>query len=367
MGISTSGAAIRIPHGEVLRTIGEKPEKFEGEEFWNCNIVRFGAQTHVVSHRAILTLVVVSACNAACKFCSNEITFTPSGPYLTWGPALQRVKSFALASGVRKVAFTGGEPTLHPQRMFDLAHAVIPDFDKARLHTNGIGLRKEVRTPWGEAALLDALIRSGLSGVSVSVAHHDPEANAEIMRFGPSWAGMTDEDHRHVTQRASDRFAPRLSCVMTPEGVSTVADMFAYMKWGRELGYRRFIFRSCSEIPEPFRKPTDYSAYNAQGYIPIDPLVAELDELPELEKIFVQRKSDSKVDCYRWGDIEFDVDESSEEPNPDRKIRRINVMPNGVAYVCWIDPMAVLFPDERPAAAESMKREFGGLTILGQS
>ncbi|TDD15093.1 radical SAM protein [Nonomuraea diastatica] len=353
-------------YGEVIRTIGERPEPFEGEEFWNSNIIRFDAETYVVSHRAILTLVVVSKCNAACRFCSNEITFTPAGPYLSWGPKLQRVKSFALTAGVRKVAYTGGEPTLSPQRLFDLAQSVNPGFDKSRLHTNGIGLGKSVQTPTGRSSLLDGLISVGLSGVSVSVAHFDPDLNAAIMRFGPSWKGMTDADHRYVTQRDSARFTPRLSCVMTPEGVSTVSDMFDYMKWGRELGYRRFIFRSCSEIPEAFRKPTDYSVYNAEGHIPIDSLVAGLDQVPGLEKTFVQRKSDSKVDCYRWGDIEFDVDESSEEPNPDRKIRRLNVMPNGVSYVCWIDPLAVLFEDERPVAAESMKREFGSLKILGQ-
>ncbi|MGP3928817.1 radical SAM protein [Nonomuraea sp. KM88] len=366
-----TGAANRdesCPHnGEVIRTIGERPELFEGEEFWNSNIVRFDAETYVVSHRAILTLVVVAKCNAACKFCSNEITFTPAGPYLSWGPQLRRVKSFALTAGVRKVAYTGGEPTLSPQRLLDLTRSVNPGFDKSRLHTNGIGLGKSVQTPTGQATLLDGLISAGLSGASVSVAHFDPDLNAAIMRFGPSWNGMTDADHRNVTQRGSTHFTPRLSCVMTPEGVSTVPDMFSYMEWGRELGYRRFIFRSCSEIPEAFRKSTDYSVYNAEGHIPIDSLVAELDQMPELEKTFVQRKSDSKVDCYRWGDIDFDVDESSEEPNPDRKVRRLNVMPNGVSYVCWIDPLAVLFEDERPIAAESMKREFGGLKILDQS
>lgn len=347
--------------GAVIRTIGTEPQRYGSEEFWNCNIVDFDSKIYVVSHRAILTLVVVSGCNATCKFCSNEITYTPSGPYLRWGPKLARVKTFALTAGLRKVAFTGGEPTLNPQALFDLVTAMMPGFQKSRLHTNGIGLRREVRTPAGRVGLLDALITARLTGVSVSVAHHNPVVNAGIMRFGAAWPGMTDDDLRYVADRESRSFAPRLSCVMTPEGVATTADILEYMKWGRELGYRRFIFRSCSEIPEEFRKPTRYAAYNFDNHIPIDNLVTGLDRLSYLEKTFTQRKSDSKVDSYRWGDISFDIDESSEEPNPDCKVRRINVMPDGVAYVCWIDPLAVLFEDERPLAVTSMKREFRDL------
>jgi radical SAM family protein/4Fe-4S single cluster protein len=352
--------------GSVVRVIGVEPELFEGQEFWSCNIVDFDSKTYVVSHRAILTLVVAAGCNAKCKFCSNEITFTPSGPYLRWGPRLRRVKSFALAAGVRKVAFTGGEPTLNPQGLADLVSTVVPGFHKARLHTNGIGLRREVRTAAGRASLLDALVAASLTGVSVSVAHHDPVVNGRIMRFGPKWPGMTDDDLGYVAGRASDVFTPRLSCVMTPEGIATAPDMIEYMNWGRELGFRRFIFRSCSEIPEEFRKQTDYAAYNASSHITIDEITADLDRRPGLERTFRQRKSDSKVDSYRWGDISFDVDESSEEPNPDRKIRRLNVMPDGVAYVCWIDPLAVLFEDERPIAVRSVKRDFGLIQVSGR-
>jgi molybdenum cofactor biosynthesis enzyme MoaA len=352
--------------GAIIRSIGSQPERFEGTEYWNSNIVAFDSKTYVVSHRAILTLVVISSCNAKCKFCSNEITFTPSGPYLKWGPKLERVKSFALTAGVRKVAFTGGEPTLNPQALADLTSAMVPGFTKARLHTNGFGLRREVHTVDGQTSLLDALIAAHMSGVSVSVAHHDPAVNAKIMRFGRAWHGMTDDDHRYVTERAARAFTPRLSCVMTPEGVTTVSDMFDYMEWGRALGYRQFIFRVCSDIPEEYRKRTDYAFYNADSYMSIEPLAAELDRHPGIEKTYTQRKSDSKVDCYRWGDITFDVDESSEEANPDNKIRRLNVMPDGVTYVCWIDPRAVLFEEELPVALDSMKREFNGLDIIAQ-
>jgi hypothetical protein len=177
------------------------------------------------------------------------------------------------------------------------------------------------------------------------------------MRFR-NWSGMTEDGLREIAGYASDRFTPRLSCVMTHEGINSVPDILDYMRWGRSLGFRKFIFRTCSEIPEEFRKPTEYSVYNADNHLSIDRISEILDRSSDFERVYRQRKSDSKVDVYRWNDITFDVDESSEEPDPDRKIRRINVMPNGVAHTSWIDPLSVLFDDDLELAERSMRREF---------
>jgi molybdenum cofactor biosynthesis enzyme MoaA len=342
----------------VLRTIGSQPEEFEGQLFWNCNIVSWDGQTYVFSHRAILTIVVVAACNAACRFCSNEITFTPSGPFLKWDERLKRVKDFALLAGVTKVAFTGGEPTLNPQALHDLVAAVTPGFRRARLHTNAHGLFKKVDTGNGARDLLPALIAKGLTGVSVSVAHHDQEVNRSVMRFARTWNGMPDAALAEIAAHRSEQFVPRLSCVMTHEGVNSMESMVEYMAWGRALGFRHFIFRSCSEIPSEFQKPTAYSEYNNVNHLSIEPIVAALDRSGRFEKVYQQRKSDSKVDVYRWDDVTFDVDESSEEADPDRKVRRLNVMPDGGAYTSWIDPLAVLFDDDRALAERSRRREF---------
>src|SRR5262249_32021091 len=111
---------VLVTSGRVLRSIGATGDVVDGTWFRNCNIVEFDGVSYVFSHRAILTVVVVSKCNAACRFCSNEITFTPSGPFLEWNERLARVHEFALLSGVTKIAFTGGEPTLNPQKLYEL-------------------------------------------------------------------------------------------------------------------------------------------------------------------------------------------------------------------------------------------------------
>jgi hypothetical protein len=146
---------------------------------------------------------------------------------------------------------------------------------------------------------------------------------------------------------------------MSHDGLHTVADILRYIEWGRALGYRNFIFRSCSAIPEEFEKPTAFSSFNNTNYLPIDPICEQLGRLPFLRRTYRQRKSDSKVDVYQWDDMTIDVDESSEEQDPDRKIRRLNVMTNGIVYTSWIDPLSVLFGEDLAAAEAARRREFG--------
>jgi molybdenum cofactor biosynthesis enzyme MoaA len=341
----------------ILRTITE-PEVVDGHEYWNCNIVLFDGQTYIFSHRAILTLVTVAACNAACKFCSNEITFTPKSPYLRVGPRLERALAFAHTAGVTKIAYTGGEPTAAPQKLYDLVRGTAPGFERARLHTNGFGLLREVDTDdGGRELLLDALIRAGLTGASLSVAHYDPDINHAVMRHKGSWHGITPDELHEIALRAGETFNPRLSCVLTHDGLHSIDDMLRYIDWGVSLGIKRFIFRSCAGIPERYRKPTDYAEYNADNYVPIDPIVETLSRRPDVRETYAQHKSDSHVHVLRIGDVSVDVDESSEEPDSDPKIRRLNVMPNQVVYTSWIDPLATLFPEDRPLALAAARRE----------
>ncbi len=342
----------------VVRRIGAEFEQVGDGRYQNCNVLHFDGNEYVFSHRAILTLVTTAACNAACKFCSNEVTFTPSGPYLAPSPQLERTVAFAELAGVTKVAYTGGEPTAAPQKLYDLVRTVSPRFRRSRLHTNGFGLPRPVQTPDGERALLPALIDAGMTGVSVSVASHITEDNHRVMRLKGKWDGLSDDDLRYISAHSDERFSPRLSCVLTHESVLTADDIIGYVDWGVGLGFRRFIFRSCSQIPDEFTKVTDFSDFNSSSYIPIEPIVLRLREHGDFRETYQQHKTDSHVHVFERSDgVVIDIDESSEEVDPDPKIRRLNVMPDGVTYTSWIDPRSWLFPDEADRAATSIRKE----------
>jgi molybdenum cofactor biosynthesis enzyme MoaA len=351
----------------VVHYIGQTPELYNGKTYWNASVVAFDGLTFVISHRAILTLVTTTGCNAACHFCSNEITFTPNGPYLKYDERVARVKDLALLSGISKVAFTGGEPTASPGKLYDLVRHVSPGFKKARLHTNGYGLFHEVDTSHGNHPLLDALIDAGLTGASISVAHFDSAINAKIMRFKTRWKGLDDDMLRRIASRRNHSFSPRLSCVLTAEGVYDVAGILDYIAWGRGLGFKKFIFRSSSGIGDQYSKQTEFTAFNKMNHLAIDPLTEELQRLPGWKEIFSQHKSDSHVHVYKMdNEITVDIDESSEEEDPDDKVRRLTVMPNGVLYSSWIDPYSYLFSEDREQATASALQELPTLRPVRQ-
>lgn len=353
-----------VPPDYIVRQIGATPEVHNGATYWNVNVVSFEGREYVISHKAILTLVALVGCNAACSFCSNEITFTPGGPYLTYDRRLDRVKRLSQLAGIQKVAFTGGEPTINPQKLYMLVRAVMPGFTKGRLHTNGYGLLHEVETANGRLPLLDALINAGLTGASISLAHFDPTVNRRVMRFKTHWQGMEEDALRRIaTRRENGRFSPRLSCVLTWEGIKNVQDILDYIAWGCSLGFKRFIFRSPSGIPSAFSKQTDFTLYNRENHIDIDPLTQYLAALPGWVETYTQHKSDSHVHVYRVDDdLTVDIDESSEEEDPDDKIRRLTVMPNGVVYKSWIDPFTYVFEDDQELAFQDAIRELPHLS-----
>jgi hypothetical protein len=201
------------------------------------------------------------------------------------------------------------------------------------------------------------MLAVGLTGVSVSVAHFDADRNRDIMVLPRSWPGMSRDELAAVAAERGRGFTPRLSCVMTKDGVRTTDDIFEYLDWGYGLGFRNFIFRTCSDIPSEYQKPTRYSAFNEDNRLTADSIAERLDRRGDVRRTYRQRKSDSKVDVYRWRDATFDVDESGEEPDPDPKIRRLNVMSNGAVHTSWIDPMSVLFDDDLELARRSATRE----------
>jgi molybdenum cofactor biosynthesis enzyme MoaA len=353
-----------IERDGVVKVIGGQPEPFRGATYRNTTIVRFEGTHYPVSHRAVLTLVTVAACNAACRFCSNEVTFTPRGPYLRHGPSLQGVLRFTHLAGTSKIAFTGGEPTLRPQAMYDLAQATIPGFTTARLHTNGSGILSPVRAGRDSVPLLDALIQARLTGVSVSVASADSAVNRAVMNLGPRWGGLSDAELRDIATRRRQAFTPRLSCVLTTDAVATPDQVLRYVDWGWGLGFRHFVFRSASGIPERFAKTTGFAAYNAAAHLEIHPLTDALANRPDWRERFAQHKSDSHVHIYDIGDGgRVEIDDSSEEEDHDDKIRRLTVMPNGVLYKSWIDPNAVVFATDRDRAQSDAARELPHLQV----
>ena len=109
-----------------------------------------------------LRVSLTDRCNLRCTYCmpAEGMTWLPRREVLTDDEVVRLVRVAVTMLGVRGVRFTGGEPLLRPglEDIIAATTALVPRPDVS-LTTNGIGL----------AARADALVRSGLRRINVSL------------------------------------------------------------------------------------------------------------------------------------------------------------------------------------------------------
>ena len=119
-----------------------------------------------------LRLSVIEACNFNCKYCL-PLGYKPlagRASYLEQDETARLLSGFA-ALGMRKVRFTGGEPSVRNDLTALIAiAAATPGVDKVALTTNGTLLKRRMRA-WRAA---------GLTALNVSVDSLDRQRFAEI-------------------------------------------------------------------------------------------------------------------------------------------------------------------------------------------
>lgn len=328
----------------VIEVIGNEGKVINGVKYAHANLISFEGKEYFVSHKAVLTINCTTNCNACCSFCYNGITFNAGGPFTSYNPDLKRVLDFAILGGIKTVAFSGGEPTLYPQNLYDLVAATASHFRESRLHTNGCGLFQPIKDKNGKTIpLIEGLVDLGLFGCSLSLAHYDKEQNAKIMKFRSQYNGLEDEQMAKLASLKSVGFSPRLSCFMSRDGIRNIDEIMKYIDFGVKHGFSRFIFRSGTNIPDEFAKESEYTKHNNESVINIDPMVESLVKDHGFTQSFALHKSDTHIHVLKKGNLTVDFDQSSEELDPDPKIRRLIYMPNHVTYSSWIDPSSLVF------------------------
>lgn len=126
-------------------------------------------------------VVGTSACNAHCPYCISKMTgikgFCNVSP-INWRN-FDKACLLAKTSGVSSVIITGkGEPTLYPDQITQYLKKLMPfQFPIVELQTNGIVFGKNFSQ---YKAYLDTWWKLGLTFVSLSIVHYDPEKNRQI-------------------------------------------------------------------------------------------------------------------------------------------------------------------------------------------
>ena len=223
--------SIDIPDNKLPVHIGEEGIIIDNVFYKNIKIIKNEGFYYIVSDKAVLTITCTAICNARCNFCYNGITFTPdSGGFVDLDSSnLNRLLQFCKDAIIQIASFSGGEPTLYPIELLKLVENVSKIVPKIRrLHTNGLNLNKVINYNGKEKRLYEHLKDVGITDISISVAHIDPNINAKIMNY----AGLSYDLVKKIIDTGID---VRFSCYLDNEGSENLEEFDKYLQKGMEL------------------------------------------------------------------------------------------------------------------------------------
>lgn len=226
-----------------------------------------------VYNNANLSIYSAQPCNAACRFCVEELRPASRGGLLSRQKTVERDASryFAALSETLHalrplsptISITGGEPSKDRRlpRILD-AVAACPA-PRRTLTTNGSGLYDE--------RLIDRVCEARLEHLNISVAHPDRERNVQLMRL-PS-ALRTEQlcEVAHLARSAGTRV--RLSCVLLGEGVGTLEGMIEYLQFAQSLGIDNVIFRQLMKSDPATHVENSVVSYSDAQRVMLDPIL----------------------------------------------------------------------------------------------
>ena len=194
----------------------------------------------------LLVVPKVEYCNANCKFCITHNIYDIEGfESIEEQPInlkkLEAVVKFAMRIGIIDANLTGGtEPTLaDPEMVGNVTQLLSEYFGRVNMYTNGARLLNEVD---GSKTLVKHLADSGLTNVTISRAHNDDIKNSSLMRLPQYDLEGTMEA---ILRNELD---PKLSCLLSKEGVSSDEDIINYIEAVKALGGRKVIFRELLSV-----------------------------------------------------------------------------------------------------------------------
>lgn len=200
-----------------------------------------------------------TACNARCAFCSEELLRIDASRLSAKRVITDDAQYFAgldrawqeLAGVDMGLSLSGLEATSRPDWLLQLLgllgrHPGL--FQERVLYTNGSGLCTDAR-------LIPALAAAGFDRAELSRCHFDAARNQRIMRFRRGEPIHTAAAFADTVRRMIGGGLPvRLVCIMSREGVDSVADIEAYLDQAAALGVRRVVFRALSELGDIYHE-----------------------------------------------------------------------------------------------------------------
>ncbi len=222
-------------------------------------------------------------CTAGCKFCISRTTpgTTDVDPRTRKTFNMDRLRvglGYAKQLGASHAILTGrADPTQEDDDyLIDVIRTAREYVPLVDMHTNGYlmlpGMPKE--------NLLKKLVDAGLTMITLSIAHHEPDTNRALMLQKHSPIGL-------IKQARELGLLVRASLVINREGIANVDDIMDYIRVLGDMGVQMVVIREVWR-PESYQVSNqEVVQWNADNWIDIGPLqeafelIAEIPDNPD--------------------------------------------------------------------------------------
>ncbi len=238
--------------------------------------------TYQIYTNANLSIYSGQACNAHCSFCVEELRPASRGKCLSTQKTVEQDDEpyfqdlsrclTELSELHPTVSITGGEPSIDPRLPRTLK--VINEFKPRSwsLTSNGSGLLS--RYPWGSP--VEAIAEAGITYLNLSIAHHDFDTNAKIMRFQDSLRSTQLQQVVSLMNQHATRV--RLSCVLLKGYVDSIQKMVDYIEFADRNGVDNVIFRQLMGTDPATHARNHVVRYSDQHRVSLMPLLDNLSD-----------------------------------------------------------------------------------------
>ncbi|HEY3838819.1 MAG TPA: radical SAM protein [Bryobacteraceae bacterium] len=246
-------------------------------------VVRFDLWGQPVTVYANANFSIYSAqpCNAACRFCVEELRPASRGALLKSQRQIERDDATYFAAleksldAVRPlsptISITGGEPS-KDRRLPDLLKIVSRYWGPRKtLTTNGSGLR--------DPGVIDSVCEAGLDHLNISVAHPDRERNIGLMRLPLALTVPQLAEVVRLAQAAGTRV--RLSCVLLREAVHSLETVSEYLAFARSVGVTNVIFRQLMRTDPLTHLDNPVISYSNLQRVKVEPILELISNHPQ--------------------------------------------------------------------------------------
>jgi GTP 3',8-cyclase len=214
---------------------------------------------------------VTSRCNFRCRYCLpaglQEKVVEPTSEDVI------EVLQVAYNIGIRRVHYTGGEPTIRS------------DFPKIIKEAKGIGFEQQIITTNGYRLyrIIDELIENGLTRVIVSLDTLDKQRNFFVTR-----AGFFDEAIKGI--EACVQKLPTLTKMSCCTMRTTLRELNGFVNWAQELnskGYRGELAIKLNQFfpSNPVQLSVEGQNYWKEEFVEESEILQALREIGELQPV----------------------------------------------------------------------------------